>query len=610
MSTTLMSVLIKAILFLYVLSGVQGLELTMDVNTLTSHGQRALCGVLTCVESLNTVTHNNNMSTANASPRKNISSLSIYREKAGESTSEDKHLITSISVDRPKISSVSNGITVDGSLEAGKATLRLGMVKQVDCQAMYSCELRTSDGQGNQFVHTNRLRQRSEMRAYQAGDTGATPGVLLQQLGLLQQQMTIMAAALDGKFRDVESRLDILQTIMATTLNEKLESRLDILQSRLEDKIETRVVDKLCEVESKLPVIESDRNVIPQRLSEVMESLKTFDKTVKDENEKIVKLNALAISNSTSTIVATVQGRMTDMLSLEHKNRLRCDRLIQGNERIINSSEEFGHRVQADFSALRNNLQTDFGRLNTDLQNRSSETLSAVRNLISETNSTMWNSLKPVVLDILRPRECRKNMFPSLLGTAFPYHVIQPDAGGEPGAPYLCDSVTAGGGWLVIQRRDSGGLNFYRDWAQYKNGFGSLYGDFWWGNEKIHALTSKGTYELRVDLKYKGKSGFAHYSSFSLDGENNNYVLRLGAYDGTAGDSLSYHNGKPFSTHDRDNDMRPENRAESYWGAWWYDGHRSNLNGKWSLSGVKAARWHTFSDSDSVTFSEMKIRKV
>ena len=260
---------------------------------------------------------------------------------------------------------------------------------------------------------------------------------------------------------------------------------------------------------------------------------------------------------------------------------------------------------------LQNNLHMDFDHLKSGVQNSSSETLSAVRDLISDTNSSMWNSLKPVVFDILIPKECKKGMFPSLLGTAFPYHVIQPNESSELDTPYLCDSVTAGGGWIVIQRRVSGGVDFYRNWAEYREGFGSLEGDFWWGNEKIHALTSSDRYELRVDLKYKGKSSFAHYSSFSLDGENDNYALRLGTYDGTAGDSLSYHNGKPFSTYDRDNDGRAQNDAVVYSGAWWYYGYHSNLNGKWSTVGSsKAASWYTFSGGDSVSFSEMKLRRI
>lgn len=51
------------------------------------------------------------------------------------------------------------------------------------------------------------------------------------------------------------------------------------------------------------------------------------------------------------------------------------------------------------------------------------------------------------------------------------------------------------------------------------------------------------------------------------------------------GDSLSYHQGRPFSTKDRDNDIAVTNCALSYKGAWWYKNcHRTNLNGKYGES--------------------------
>ncbi|RUS89847.1 hypothetical protein EGW08_002377 [Elysia chlorotica] len=187
-----------------------------------------------------------------------------------------------------------------------------------------------------------------------------------------------------------------------------------------------------------------------------------------------------------------------------------------------------------------------------------------------------------------------------------PYEIIE---GSDGQGPILCDTHTDGGGWIVFQRRTTGDVDFYRDWTEYREGFGSMSGDFWMGNERIHQLSSEKAYELRVDLRYQGKETFAVYESFIIESEADLYKIKLGTYHGTAGNNM--HNLQAFSTFDRDNDKSTFNCAISWHGAWWYEKcHRSNLNGQWGATNNRGPRWEGFSGTNPVTFSEMKIRRV
>ncbi|KAI8747676.1 BgiBFREP20.1 [Biomphalaria glabrata] len=183
------------------------------------------------------------------------------------------------------------------------------------------------------------------------------------------------------------------------------------------------------------------------------------------------------------------------------------------------------------------------------------------------------------------------------------------------GLKVMCDTKTGGGGWIVIQRRVNGKVHFFRDWSDYRNGFGDYnIGEFYLGNENIFKLTSCGQYDLRIDLKYNNQSYYAQYTDFQISSENDKYKLKIKSYSGNASDSLSCQNGGPFSTVDNDNDGSSANYAAVYIGAWWYHPgcYHSNLNGKWGTTEyAKGLHWYSLTSySATVSFTEMKIREI
>lgn len=184
----------------------------------------------------------------------------------------------------------------------------------------------------------------------------------------------------------------------------------------------------------------------------------------------------------------------------------------------------------------------------------------------------------------------------------------------------FCDQNTAGGGWIVFQRRMDGSINFYRNWVHYKRGFGAPQHEFWLGNDYLTTLTTPKA-ELRIDMKYwKEKSYYASYNSFHVSNEKQNYTIHVSGYRGNIGDTnrrgFGYSTGKSFSTYDRDNDVWGDNCAEQFKGGWWYGNcHATNLNGRYfhykdKFPFATGIHWRQFDHfNSSMSFVEMKLRR-
>ncbi|XP_028898093.2 fibrinogen C domain-containing protein 1 isoform X1 [Zeugodacus cucurbitae] len=194
-----------------------------------------------------------------------------------------------------------------------------------------------------------------------------------------------------------------------------------------------------------------------------------------------------------------------------------------------------------------------------------------------------------------------------------------PDRGYTTFYAYCLLDPAGGEAWTVIQRRQDDSVHFNRGWSDYKNGFGNLNTNFFIGLDKLHALTDLQLHELRIELKdFDDVVKVARYESFAIGGEELKYVLTvLGAYSGTAGDSLTgLHDGCKFSTHDQDNSERGTNCAEVYKGGWWFGKElclKSSLNGAYKDKsstdygqGLIWTSWHGY--TYSLKYVHMAIR--
>ncbi|XP_056318172.1 fibrinogen beta chain [Danio aesculapii] len=216
-------------------------------------------------------------------------------------------------------------------------------------------------------------------------------------------------------------------------------------------------------------------------------------------------------------------------------------------------------------------------------------------------------------------------------------YIIRPD---PLGAPYkvFCDQTSKNGGWVLIQNRMDGSVDFGRRWDDYRRGFGNVAfdvgkghcqtpGEYWLGNDRISQLSKMGATELLVEMEdWSGSKVYAQYEQFSMQGEASNYILGVGRYSGTAGNTfmegatelfgenrtMTIHNGMMFSTYDRDNDKwipgDPSKQcSKEDGGGWWYNRcHSCNPNGRYYWGGAYTKYMAKHGTDDGIVWMNWK----
>ena len=206
-----------------------------------------------------------------------------------------------------------------------------------------------------------------------------------------------------------------------------------------------------------------------------------------------------------------------------------------------------------------------------------------------------------------------KFSFTTVVGKPRVYNITNFCGQCEEVAEGYCDGVTAGGGWLVVQRRQDGSVDFNRGWVDYEDGFGSLTGELWYGLQPLHCLTNQGQWEIRIDFTLTdGTKSYLSYSSFRVGPASSSYQLSISGYKGIPSHDPfgnSKLSGMPFTTKDKDNDKWVKNCASEHIGnagGWWYNACSNiRINHQYKNShGLYLGVWNALS------FTEMKIRPI
>ncbi|XP_038571447.1 angiopoietin-related protein 4-like [Micropterus salmoides] len=346
-----------------------------------------------------------------------------------------------------------------------------------------------------------------------------------------------------AQMRDVNAKLKAFNGTVAE-LERKQQEQDEALRAKSE-KVEERermVVEQAEEVKVKVEAVEKQSEDIHSRMDRL------------EEKVDAVLTEPTLDNNSEHTGVPFIQRLVAA------QNR-RIDQLVEKIKQQQDKLEKQSLHLQV--------LQSKVAHKRVKSHRRRDEEM-ALRGEAEESKSTSGLA-----------RDCH-NLF--IQGQrASGIYTIQPE-GSQP-FNVLCE-MTSEGGWTVIQKRHDGSQNFNQLWESYKEGFGSLNGEFWLGLENIHTLAKQGQYILQVELSdWAGHQPVARYG-FQLEGEEKLFTLHLqhGPSSGAQEKIMMTGGpGLPFSTADRDNDLAADvNCAELLSGGWWFSScGESNLNGRY-----------------------------
>jgi len=324
----------------------------------------------------------------------------------------------------------------------------------------------------------------------------------------LQSQLTVAERELDSKEDVLAAQAD------------KIKYQSEVLQLK-EDTI-NKLTEKLTEVKVKFDVAGRQISSNEAKIKDLTKQLSIQVEQIKDQRELVAKVNTLTEKKN------KLESRLASALSE-----------IKVQEDVVDKKDALIKKQNADITTSKKEI-----------------------NGLSYKLKSISEELNEVTDDLLKSNGTDRCPSGGLGGI----YKVKPRGLKHFAVP--CNAT----GWMTIQRRFNGSVDFARSWQEYKNGFGNINGEFFLGLEKIHQMTAAVPHELYIKIgMFYGSTSYIHYDNFQIGSESESYALKsLGASEGPAGDSLSYNLNDKFSTYDRDNDKARGNCAVDHAGGWWY----------------------------------------
>ncbi|KAH3776460.1 hypothetical protein DPMN_177885 [Dreissena polymorpha] len=454
---------------------------------------------------------------------------------------------------------------------------------------------------------------------------------------------------------------------LVAAMEQKVKSTQHNVQ-KLQSQVQT-LIDTQGSLQSKTRTIEAKVDTTRADISRLTEDKTRALIAVIEEQVKSTQKNFHTLQSQVQTLVGTQADLKSKTMSIEAQvdtTRADISRLTEDKTRaLIAVIKKQVKSTQNNFHTLQSQVQTLVG-IQADLQSKTGTIEAQVdttRDVISRLQRivpvdgqwgtwTSW-SLCTHHCNQTRTRACN-NPAPLHFGSDCPGLTTQTQecntylCGGKDctellnrGAPKLsgvynittplshtkiqvmCDMETDGGGWTVFQKRFNGSEDFYRNFRDYEKGFGNVYAEHWLGLKYIYEITTRGSYQLRVDIvRSNGSKGYDVYGGFSLS-PGTNYTLNVGSRvrsDGLLNTTLSFSDGgssgKPvgnaFSTYDHDVDRWSGGNCAADWrGGWWYNACYGyiNLNGLYRPK-LKSSQAMIYDSTDGLAASTMMFKSV